>query len=126
MQEVFQTLAYGVTMTAKTNGSHLKALRENAGLSIRELARRIGEDHSNVRYWETIGHTPRSDVLIPMAKALGVTVEELLGAPKPKRVMGPGGRLGQVFDAASRLPRRQQEKVAEFVEAFVEKKAASA
>ena len=111
-------------MTAKTNENHLKTLRETAGLSLRELARRIGEDHSNVRYWEASGHTPRSDVLIPMAKALGVTVEELLGAPKPKRIIGPGGRLGQVFDAASRLPRQQQEKVAEFVEAFVEKKAA--
>ena len=126
MQEDFSTVSYAVTMTAKTNGNHLKALREAAGLSLRELARRIGEDHSNVRYWETCGHTPRSDVLIPMAKALGVTVEELLGEPKPKRVIGPGGRLGQVFEAASRLPRRQQEKVAEFVEAFVEKKVASA
>lgn len=60
-----------------------------------------------------------------MAKALGVTVDELLGEPKPKRVVTPGGKLGEVFDSVSKLPRRQQQKVIEFVEAFVDKKSAS-
>lgn len=124
MQEQFLTVAYSADMTAKSHDSQLKVFRETAGLSLRELARRIGEDHSNVRYWESGGHLPRADVLIPMAKALGVSVEELLGEPKPKRIVGPAGRLGQVFDAASRLPRRQQQKVAEFVEAFVERQLA--
>ena len=103
----------------------MKKLRETAGLSLRELARRIGEDHSNVRYWETTGKLPRSNVLMPMAKALGVTVEELLGQPKPKRAITPGGKLGEVFESVSKLPRRQQQKVVEFVEAFVEKKTAT-
>ena len=109
MQVNFTVMAYAVTMTAKNHCADLKALREAAGLSLRELARQIGEDHSNVRYWETSGHTQRSDVLIPMAKALGVTVEELLGEAKPKRVLGPGGRLGQVFEAAARLPQGSRE-----------------
>ena len=109
-------------MTSNVSTTHLRTLREKAGLSLRELARRIGEDHSNVRYWETTGKQPRSDVLIPMAKALGITIEELLGQPKPRRVTTPGGRLGEVFDSVSKLPRRQQQKVIEFVEAFVEKK----
>jgi len=39
---------------AKT-ASRLKALREAAGLSQRELARHIGQDQSNVRYWEQSG-----------------------------------------------------------------------
>ena len=54
-----------------------------------------------------------------MAKVLGVTVEELLGEPKPRRVVTPGGRLHQVFESASRLPRREQQKLAEFVKLFV-------
>ena len=124
MQDEFATVAYVGFMTAKSHESQLRAYRLAAGLSLRELARRIGEDHSNVRYWETSGHPPRADVLIPMSKALGVSVEELLGEPKPKRIVGPAGRLGQVFDSASRLPRRQQQKVAEFVEAFVERQLA--
>lgn len=99
--------------------SRLKALREAAGLSQRELARQIGEDHSNIRYWETTGKIPRSDVLTPMAKALGVTVEELLGQPRPKKVLAPGGRLGRVVETISRLPRRQQDKIVDVIETFV-------
>jgi hypothetical protein len=54
-------------------------LREAAGLSVRELARQIGESNTNVSYWESSGQIPRSDVLAPLAKVLGVSVEELLG-----------------------------------------------
>jgi transcriptional regulator with XRE-family HTH domain len=99
--------------------SRLRPLREAAGLSQRELARQIGQVQSNIRYWETTGKIPRSDVLAPMAKVLGVTVEELLGQPKPARVSGPGGRARQLFEAVSRLPRRQQQKIVEVVEALV-------
>jgi len=116
MQALFGPLPYNAGLMAK---NHLRQLRETAGLSVRELARQIGEQHTNVLYWETSGAPPRADVLVPIAEALGITVEELLGAAKPKRVTAPGGRLRQVFERASKLPRRQQDKVAEFVEAFV-------
>ena len=99
--------------------SRLRELRERAGLSLRQLARQIGEDHSNVGFWERSGKIPRSDVLAPIAKALGVSVEELLGEPKPKRASAPGGKLGQVFQSVSRLPRRQQQKVIEMAEGFL-------
>ena len=99
--------------------SKLRRLRETAGLSVRELARQVGESHTNLSYWERSGQIPRSDVLAPLAQVLGVSVEELLGQPAPKRVMVPGGKLGQAFQEASRLPRRQQEKLAEFVHVFI-------
>ena len=99
--------------------SKLRRLRETAGLSVRELARQVGESHTNLSYWERSGQIPRSDVLAPLAQALGVSVEELLGQPAPKRAMAPGGKLGQAFQEASRLPRRQQEKLADFVKLFI-------
>jgi len=117
MQDLFSTAPYHEAMA--NNSSRLRTLREAAGLSQRELARQIDQDQSNIRYWEQSGNFPRSDVLIPMAQALGVSVEELLGQPGPKRVTAPGGKLGQVFQQASRLPRRQQEKLAEFVQVFI-------
>ena len=109
---------------AKT-ASRIRQLREAAGLSLRELASQIGEQHTNVLYWETSGNLPRSNVLVPMAKALGVTVEELLGEARPRRVLSPGGRLRQVFDAASKLPRSQQEKIISILEPFVTQHASS-
>jgi transcriptional regulator with XRE-family HTH domain len=116
MQALFIPSLYDPCMATK---SRLRALREAAGLSVRELARQIGEQHTNVLYWETSGNLPRSNVLVPMAKTLGVTVEELLGQAKPSRVTGPGGRARQLFEAVSRLPRRQQQKIVEVVEALV-------
>jgi transcriptional regulator with XRE-family HTH domain len=117
MQVLFDLPPYARLMAKAA--SRLKELREAAGLTMRELARQIGEDHSNIRYWETTGKIPRSDVLAPLARALGVTVEELLGQPKPSRVSGPGGRARQLFEAVSRLPRRQQDKVLDILEPFV-------
>jgi len=119
MQELFTHLPYSGLMANSTRGQHLKALREAAGLSIRELARQLDQDHSNVRYWEQSGNLPRSDVLIPMAAALGVTVEQLLGEAKPKRVLSPAGRMRQLFDAASKLPRGKQEKIVAILEPFI-------
>lgn len=117
MQAFLNGTLYHIDM-AKV-ASRLRALREASGLTLRELARQIGEDHSNVGYWERSGKIPRSDVLAPIAKALGVTVEELLGEPKPRRAKPAGGHLGQLFDAASKLPRRQQQKIVELLQPFV-------
>jgi len=99
--------------------SNLRKLRMKAGISVRELARRIDEQPTNVSYWERTGKLPRSDVLAPIADALGVSVEEILGLPKPTGTRGPGGRVGEVFQAVSKLPRRQQKKILDVVEAFV-------
>ena len=62
----------------------------------------------------------RPEQIEKAAAALKVSVEHLFGktAVKP-RGGGPVGKLHQVFEKASRLPRHQQNKVAEFVEAFV-------
>lgn len=106
-------------MANSANGQHLKKLREAARLTQRELAAQIDEIHSNVNYWENSGNLPRSDVLLPMAKALGVTVEELLGEPKLKGHNSPAGKLRGVFEEASRLPRRQQHKLVEFIKLFI-------
>jgi transcriptional regulator with XRE-family HTH domain len=116
MQELFSSGIYVSLMATKSN---LRRLREAAGLSVRELARQIGESHTNVIYWERSGQIPRSDVLAPMAKALGVTVHDLLGEPRPGRVVAPGGKLGKVFEQVAKLPRRQQQKVIEMAEGFL-------
>ena len=52
---------------------------------------------------------------------LGVSVEQLVSgrAARGKRG-GPVGKAQKVFEAVSRLPRRQQEKIVEFVSALIE------
>ncbi len=44
----------------------------------------------------------------------------LLGrVERPSRGTGPAGKLRQLFEAASRLPRSQQQKVAAVLEPFI-------
>jgi transcriptional regulator with XRE-family HTH domain len=117
MQDIFPTISYAVTMTEKK--SYLRTLREKTGLSLRELSRIIGEQPTNLSYWERTGKSPRADLLVPIAKALGVTVEELLGEPKPIRGSAPSGKMRQLFESASRLPRSQQQKVADILQPFI-------
>ncbi len=116
MQAFFSLPPYASGMATKSN---LRRLRETAGLSVRELAKQIGESPTNVSYWERSGQIPRSDVLADIARALGVSVEEVLGQPKPRRAGGPGGKVRQAFEAVSKLPRRQQQHVLKVVNALV-------
>jgi len=117
MQAFFQTECYDPEMVGHT--SRLRELRQSSGISQRELARMIGQDSSNVSYWERTGKVPRSEALLPIAKALGTTVEELLGESKKKQKSPNGSRLGRVFERVSQLPRRQQDKVIEMAEGFL-------
>jgi transcriptional regulator with XRE-family HTH domain len=86
------------------------------------LARAIGETQQNVAYWEQSEYPPRADVIPKIAKALGVRIEQIIdpeAAPASPLRSGPVGRVGKAFQDVSRLPRRQQDKIIEIVEAFV-------
>jgi hypothetical protein len=69
---------------------------------------------------EKNGRVAKTEFLLPIAKILGMTVEEVLGEVEPRRVANPGGKLGEVFDAAAKLPRSKQEKAIALLEAFVD------
>lgn len=110
-------MVYFISMT-KTEDSlvDLVALREAAGLTVRGLARELGINHTTVLKWEQTGKVAKTEFLIPMSSLLGVTIEELLGQPKPRKSAAPGGKLGQVFREVSELPRRKQQRIVEVVE----------
>jgi len=75
--------------------------------------------------FSTLLHPSQNVPVLPkLAAALNVSADALLRLtpPKPKK-QAAKGRLQLVFESASKLPRRQQEKVAEFVEAFVKQQA---
>ncbi len=101
-------------------GERLHALREQAGLSQQQLADRLGLTQRAYAYWERNPVALRPEQLGELARALGVTVEDMLGEPNgKKRGTGPAGKMRQLFEAASRLPRSQQQKVAAVLEPFI-------
>ena len=115
------------TKTRPRQGMQLAELRKAAGLSQYELARHVGISQANIAFWERSEKPPRSDVLPKMAEALGVSVEDLLivdagktASRKAAKSNGrPAGKVREVFDRVSKLPRRQQEHIVNWVSAYV-------
>jgi len=113
-------MARNFTRSRPKQGERLLQFRLAAGLSQKELAELIGETQQNIAFWEQAEKPPRSDTLPKLAKALGVRVEDMLNieSPTPKK-SGPTGKLQTLFEKVSQLPRSQQEKLMEFITAFV-------
>ena len=113
------------TKTKPPQGMRLAALRKDAGLSQYELADYVGVPQANIAFWERSEKPPRSEVLPKMAEALGVTVEDLLIVDAEKGVSRkaangrPVGKVRELFDRVSKLPRRQQEHIVNWVSAYV-------
>ncbi len=65
-------------------GERVKQYRKAKGMTQQELADRLGVSNKSVSRWES-GAYPDVPTLGPLARALGVTVDELLGGPRPLR-----------------------------------------
>ena len=57
--------------------------------------------------------------LTQLSNALGVSADYFIGRDSKKRGAGPVGKMRLLFEAASQLPRSQQEKVLAVLEPFV-------
>lgn len=125
---IFSEPCYAAGMTAgrppkkarPTFGERLAKARQEAGLTQLQLAERIGVSQRVVTYWERQPVALRAEQLAQLADVLGVSADFLLGRQNGRpRSSGPAGKMRQLFDAASRLPRTQQQKVAAVLEPFI-------
>lgn len=73
---------------AGTFSERLRRLRQERKLTQRELADALGVSNKTVSRWETEGGYPDVELLIPLARALGITVDELLDENAPARELG--------------------------------------
>jgi len=101
-------------------GQRLHTLREQGGLSQQQLAERLGLTQRAYAHWERNPVALRPEQLLSLAEVLNVSVEDLVGTNgSKKRGTGPTGKMKQLFEAASRLPRSQQQKIAALLEPFI-------
>jgi transcriptional regulator with XRE-family HTH domain len=61
---------------ARALAGALRQAREDAGLSVREVARRLGMSHSVISYWENSKRVPRIEDVASYLTAIGVTADE--------------------------------------------------
>lgn len=106
---------------AKESGARLAALRKEAGLSQAALAEAVGIPQRTISFYEREAGALPSTLVPKFAKALGVSMEELLGidngAQRSKR--GPKSQLERQLEAVATLPRNQQQKILAVVEALI-------
>ena len=65
-------------MNSYVTGATIKALRESRGLTQAELAEKLGVSSKTVSKWETAKGLPDISLLQPLARALGISVIELM------------------------------------------------
>lgn len=103
-------------------GQRLLAARESCGWTQAEVAEQLGITQPSYADWERYPVALRPEQVAQLAQLLNVSLEYLFGRVSPQsRRGGPTGKLYHVFEKVSTLPRHQQNKVVEFVEAFVER-----
>lgn len=105
-------------------GTRIVAAREAAGLTQQQLADKIGVSLTNIAFWERRAPAPRAAMLAKIADVLGVSADELLGrapaAATAKKKGGPNGKVRQVFEEVSTLPRTQQQRILDVVQAMLQ------
>jgi len=112
------------TKEAPQFGQRLAVLRQSKGLTQRELAERLGTTREMVDYYERRAKNPALDVVKSCAKALGVSVVELLGheaAATLRRKPGPVSQLERRFERVKLLPRSEQDFVIKFLDTVLER-----
>jgi transcriptional regulator with XRE-family HTH domain len=108
-------------------GRRMADARRRAGLTQVELAKMLGVNQQAVTFWERQNVALRAEQLRSLAEALNVSSDYLIGVSPHRNETNalPSGKIGRLFEQVSKLPRRQREKVVEFVEAFLQYKTAA-
>ncbi|MBD3143429.1 helix-turn-helix domain-containing protein [Microbispora bryophytorum] len=81
-------------------GPKLRDLRKQRGVTLADLSRSTGISESTLSRLESGSRRPNLELLLPLAHAYGVPLDELVGAPRtgdPRVHLRPVHRLGMTF-----------------------------
>ncbi len=111
-----------LTGKSESFGELLARLRQEAGLSQRDLAAEVNISQRMVAYYEKQTAHPPTHLLAILAKALGVSSDQLLGI---KEVKSNGrtrdNRLWRRFSQVEQLPQSQRKQIVQILDAFLER-----
>ena len=108
-------------------GEQLYSARTKLGLSQAEVAGKLGITQAAYADWERYPVALRPDQIESVASILDIPVKRLFDKASPQNDLPPKSkptvRLRKIYHQAGRLPNEAQNRVAEVVEALVEKHA---
>ncbi|MBR0146122.1 MAG: helix-turn-helix transcriptional regulator [Eubacterium sp.] len=90
--------------------TRVKELREKAGLSMDQLAKKLGITKSRVNMWENNGTVPRMNVLIDLANFFNVTTDYLLGNDETGNISHENSKLSSLQRNLGKLNEDDLEK----------------
>jgi len=95
-------------------------LRKAAGYTQVELAKELGISQRMVSYYEGRAEHPPTGILPALAKALGVTTDELLGVQAVKETRKPDSRLERRLQQIQRLDPKPRKQIMQLIDTFIQ------
>lgn len=105
----------------ETFSQRLAHLRKAAGYSQYTLADAMGITQRMIAHYENSNGNPPLYLLPKFSRALGVSVDQLLGMKEVKEIKKKDSRLWQRFAQAEKLPPKQRKKIVDLLDAFLGK-----
>jgi transcriptional regulator with XRE-family HTH domain len=114
------------TVTTKDFGKRLASLRKELGLTQTDLGEKVGVSCRVIAYYEGETHYPPAHLIEPLAKALKVSTDELLGVKLIKQQRDPQhAALWRRLKKIESLPKRDQKALLHYLDALVQKNTAT-
>lgn len=102
-------------------GQRLAAIRKSRGLTQAELGAAVGVSNRVIAYYEQDDAQPPGAMLVDLARALGVTTDEMLGVKPSKGLSDPKtARLVKRLRRIEELPAADQRAVLKVLDAMLE------
>ena len=106
-------------------GQRLFTLRETTGLTQATVAKQLGISQRAYADWERDPVAVQPQKLAMLAAILGTTAAQLLGEGSAQPTTNASaGRLRHSYETISKLPRRQQTKILDVVDALLAQQSA--
>jgi transcriptional regulator with XRE-family HTH domain len=104
----------------KRLGARVAELRKQRDITQVQLAEHLGISQQSVNAYETGYRRIPVSALPPLARFLGVTLDELVGETTQARKRGPAPKLQQQLERISQLPRAKQRFVIEMLDTVLQ------
>jgi len=103
-------------------GKRLAMLRKATGLTQQQLGDQIGVSRRVIAYYEGETNYPPAHLMLPLAKALKISTDELLDANKTKPLSDPKfASLWRKLKVLEAFPNKDRKAVIHYVDALAEK-----
>lgn len=97
-------------------GQRLAEARKASGLTQTQLAEQLGIAQQTLAHYEMGRLRVAVALMPPLARALGITVEDLMGEEAPPARRGPAPKLQQQIERIQKLPKARQRFVMEMLD----------